>query len=114
MAQLNVEAEKRIARLESTVESLKNVTDTWLNDIKQKIKLICKRTGLSQCSLLTIAYNALEKQAHCHLKARQTKTRQLMKQKGATTREINGYGKINVIAADTKLRTMFEDILNNM
>lgn len=126
-AQINLESERKLAALEGKVDETNRkfdavttfVTspltdaDTWQERMTRHIRRAVEEFGLNYQQFHAKLYEELERTAGVDLKCRQTRMRNRMYAAGATKTECKAVSKLSVIAADKKLRAMFETILRN-
>ena len=126
-AQINLESERKLAALEGKVDETNRkfdavttfVTspltdaDTWQERMTHHIRRAVEEFGLNYQQFHAKLYEELERTAGVSLKCRQTRMRNRMYAAGATKTECKAVSKLSVIAADKKLRAMFETILRN-
>lgn len=126
-AQINLESERKLAALEGKVDETNRkfdavttfVTspltdaDTWQERMTRHIRRAVEEFGLNYQQFHAQLYDELERTAGVDLKCRQTRMRNRMYAAGATKTECKAVSKLSVIAADKKLRAMFETILRN-
>nr|DAU93758.1 MAG TPA: regulatory protein [Caudoviricetes sp.] len=126
-AQINLESERKLAALEGKVDETNRkfdavttfVTspltdaDTWQERMTHHIRRAVEEFGLNYQQFHAKLYEELERTAGVDLKCRQTRMRNRMYAAGATKTECRAVSKLSVIAADKKLRAMFETILRN-
>lgn len=87
--------------------------DTWQERMTRHIRRAVEEFGLNYQQFHAKLYEELERTAGVDLKCRQTRMRNRMYAAGATKTECRAVSKLAVIAADKKLRAMFETILRN-
>ena len=87
--------------------------DTWQERMTRHIRRAVEEFGLNYQQFHAKLYEELERTAGVDLKCRQTRMRNRMYAAGATKTECRAVSKLSVIAADKKLRAMFETILRN-
>lgn len=87
--------------------------DTWQERMTRHIRRAVEEFGLNYQQFHAKLYEELERTAGVDLKCRQTRMRNRMYAAGATKTECKAVSKLSVIAADKKLRAMFETILRN-
>ena len=87
--------------------------DTWQERMTRHIRRAVEEFGLNYQQFHAKLYEDLERTAGVDLKCRQTRMRNRMYAAGATKTECRAVSKLSVIAADKKLRAMFETILRN-
>lgn len=126
-AQINLESERKLAALEGKVDETNRkfdavttfVTspltdaDTWQERMTRHIRRAVEEFGLNYQQFHAKLYEELERTAGVDLKCRQTRMRNRLYAAGATKTECKAVSKLAVIAADKKLRAMFETILRN-
>ena len=126
-AQINLESERKLAALEGKVDETNRkfdavttfVTspltdaDTWQERMTRHIRRAVEEFGLNYQQFHAQLYDELERTAGVDLKCRQTRMRNRMYAAGATKTECKAVSKLSVVAADKKLRAMFETILRN-
>lgn len=126
-AQINLESERKLAALEGKVAETNRkfdavttfVTspltdaDTWQERMTHHIRRAVEEFGLNYQQFHAQLYDELERTAGVDLKCRQTRMRNRLYAAGATKTECKAVSKLSVVAADKKLRAMFETILRN-
>lgn len=126
-AQINLESERKLAALEGKVDETNRkfdavttfVTspltdaDTWQERMTRHIRRAVEEFGLNYQQFHAQLYDELERTAGVSLKCRQTRMRNRLYAAGATKTECKAVSKLSVVAADKKLRAMFETILRN-
>lgn len=115
-AQLLVEQEKRIERIEQRVETALTAiarpnADTWVSDMAEAMKRYCKAKGLSEPAGRGRLYAMLDREANCSTDARLRCLRARRKETGERRRDYMALTKLDAIAADKKLRVAFEGIV---
>lgn len=115
-AQLLVEQEKRIARIEQRVETALTAIarpsgDTWVEDMKAAIAGYCRATGLTEPAGRGRLYAMLDREASCNTDARLRRLRQRRKETGERRRDYMALTKLDAIAVDQKLRVAFEGLV---
>lgn len=115
-AQLLVEQEKRIARIEQRVETAltaiaRPAGDTWVEDMKTAIAGYCKATGLTEITGRGRLYEMLDREADCSTDARLRCLRSRKKDSGERHKDYMALTKLDAIALDKKLRVAFEGIV---
>ena len=115
-AQLLVEQEKRIARIEQRVETAltaiaRPAGDTWVEDMKTAIAGYCKATGLTEITGRGRLYEMLDREADCSTDARLRCLRSRKKDSGERRKDYMALTKLDAIALDKKLRVAFEGIV---
>lgn len=126
-AQINLESERKLAALEGKLDETNRkfdavttfVTspltdaDTWQERMTRHIRRAVEEFGLNYQQFHAQLYDELERTAGVDLKCRQTRMRNRLYAAGATKTECKAVSKLSVVAADKKLRAMFETILRN-
>lgn len=115
-AQLLVEQEKRIERIEQRVETALTAiarpsADTWVPDMAEAMKRYCKATGLTEPVGRGRLYAMLDREANCSTDARLRRMRARQKEIGKRRKDYMALTKLDAIAADKKLRVAFEGIV---
>ena len=115
-AQLLVEQEKRIARIEQRVETAltaiaRPAGDTWVEHMKTAIAGYCKATGLTEITGRGRLYEMLDREADCSTDARLRCLRNRKKDAGERRKDYMALTKLDAIALDKKLRVAFEGIV---
>lgn len=115
-AQLLVEQEKRIERIEQRVETALTAiarpsADTWVPDMAEAMKRYCKATGLTEPVGRGRLYAMLDREANCSTDARLRRLRARQKEIGKRRKDYMALTKLDAIAADKKLRVAFEGIV---
>ena len=115
-AQLLVEQEKRIARIEQRVETALTAIarpsgDTWVQDMKEAMKRYCEAKGLTEPAGRGRHYAMLDREASCNTDARLRRLRQRRKETGERRRDYMALTKLDAIAVDKGLRVAFEGIV---
>lgn len=87
--------------------------DTWQERMTRHIRRAVEEFGLNYQQFHAKLYEELERTAGVDLKCRQTRMRNRLYAAGATKTECKAVSKLSVVAADKKLRAMFETILRN-
>lgn len=87
--------------------------DTWQERMTRHIRRAVEQFGLNYQQFHAQLYDELERTAGVDLKCRQTRMRNRMFAAGATKTECKNVSKLSIVAADKKLRAMFETILRN-
>ena len=115
-AQLLVEQEKRIARIEQRVETALTAiarpsADTWVPDMVEAKTRYCQATGLTAPVGRGRLYAMLDREANCSTDARLRRLRGRQKEIGKRRKDYMALTKLDAIAADKKLRVAFEGIV---
>ena len=87
--------------------------DTWQERMTRHIRRAVEEFGLNYQKFHAQLYDELERTAGVDLKCRQTRMRNRLYAAGATKTECKAVSKLSIVAADKKLRAMFETILRN-
>lgn len=126
-AQINLESERKLHALEgklddtnkrfeavtSFVTSPLTEVDTWQERMTRHIRRAVEQFGLNYQQFHAQLYEELERAAGVDLQIRQTRLRKRMMDSGATKTECKNVSKLSIVAADKKLRAMFETLLRN-
>lgn len=107
------ETNRKFDAVTSFVTSPLTDADTWQERMTRHIRRAVEEFGLNYQQFHAKLYEELERTAGVDLKCRQTRMRNRMYAAGATKTECRAVSKLSVIAADKKLRAMFETILRN-
>lgn len=115
-AQLLVEQEKRIARIEQRVDHALTAiarpqADNWIADMKGSIRAYCEATGLTDAAGRGRLYAALDSEANCNTDRRLSELRRRQKKAGVRYKDYMALTKLDAIAADKQLRVAFEGIV---
>lgn len=115
-AQLLVEQEKRIARIEQRIDHALTAiarpqADNWVEDMKGSIRAYCEATGLTDAAGRGRLYAALDREAKCSTDRRLSKLRERQKTAGLRRKDYMALTKLDAIAADKQLRVAFEGIV---
>lgn len=115
-AQLLVEQEKRIERIEQRVETALTAiarpsADTWVPDMAEAMKRYCQATGLTEPVGRGRLYAMLDREANCSTDARLRRLRDRQKEIGKRYKDYMALTKLDAIAEDKKLRVAFEGIV---
>lgn len=115
-AQLLVEQEKRIERIEQRVETALTAiarpsADTWVPDMAEAMKRYCQATGLTEPVGRGRLYAMLDREANCSTDARLRRLRARQKEIGKRYKDYMALTKLDAIAEDKKLRVAFEGIV---
>ena len=115
-AQLLVEQEKRIARIEQRVDHALTAiarpqADNWVEDMKNSIRAYCEAKGLTDAAGRGRLYAALDSEANCNTDRRLSELRRRQKKAGVRYKEYMALTKLDAIAADKQLRVAFEGIV---
>lgn len=115
-AQLLVEQEKRIARIEQRVDHALTAiarpqADNWVEDMKNSIRAYCEAKGLTDAAGRGRLYAALDSEANCNTDRRLSELRRRQKKAGVRYKDYMALTKLDAIAADKQLRVAFEGIV---
>lgn len=115
-AQLLVEQEKRIERIEQRMETALTAiarpsADTWVPDMAEAMKRYCEAKGLSVPAGKGRLYAMLDREANCSTDARLRRLRARQKEVGKRYKDYMALTKLDAIAEDKKLRVAFEGIV---
>lgn len=115
-AQILLEQEKRLTRIEQRVETALTAIarpggDTWVEDMKAAIAGYCKASGLMDTAGRGRLYEMLEREARCDTNARLRCLRQRRKEAGDRYKDYMALTKLDAIALDRKMRVAFEGIV---
>lgn len=115
-AQLLVEQEKRLSRIEQRVETALTAiarpqADNWIADMKDSIRAYCEAKGLSETAGHGRLYAALDSEANCNTDRRLSELRRRQKKAGVRYKDYMALTKLDAIAADKQLRVAFEGIV---
>jgi len=124
-AQLLVEMERRVDEVQGQTQALEAKMDTalkafsrpaedhWKADMDAAIKALCKEQGWSVTATKGRMYAELDSSAVCNVDARLTNLRQRKRRSGVRRRDAMELTKLDAIAADKRLRAIFEGIVRN-
>lgn len=124
-AQLNVDMEKRIARVEDMqirqAEQVQEVVgifalptvqrEQWCEQMNKRISAICERDGCPHQKFRGDTYRELEDQAGVNLESRLTRKKRRMKEAGEKASVYRNITKLQIIGEDAKLRPIYEGII---
>lgn len=115
-AQLLVEQEKRIERIEQRMETALTAiarpsADTWVPDMAEAMQRYCEAKGLSVPAGKGRLYAMLDREANCSTDARLRRLRARQKEIGKRYKDYMALTKLDAIAEDKKLRVAFEGIV---
>ena len=122
-AQLMVDMERKVEEvashtlaLEAKVDNAVKVfsrpaQDHWKNDMDAAIKELCQAKSLSIPATQGRMYDELEHTAGCSVNSRLTRLRQRKKKSGTRHRDAMALTKLDAIAADKQLRSIFESVV---
>lgn len=124
-AQVLVEMEQRMDQMQAHAAALESKVDTamkafsrpaadhWTSDTDKAIKELCEVRHLSVTATKGRMYAELERTANCNINARLSRLRSRKKKTGMRHRDAMELNKLDAIAADKKLRAIFEGIVRN-
>lgn len=124
-AQLLVDMEQRMDRFETQTNQLADKVDTaikvfsrpsedhWKSDMDKAIKALCDDAHLSVLATKGRMFDELEDAAGCSVASRLTRLRSRKKKTGARYKDAMALTKLDAIAADKKLRAVFEGIVRS-
>lgn len=124
-AQVLVEMEQRMDQMQAHAAALESKVDTamkafsrpaadhWTSDTDKAIKELCEVQRLSVTATKGRMYAELERAANCNINARLSRLRSRKKKTGMRHRDAMELNKLDAIAADKKLRAIFEGIVRN-
>ena len=124
-AQVNLEQEQRLTALESRFDRTESTmqrtmdifgapaceVDDWCEKMNHEINTIVEQYGLNHQKFRSEVYAQVEQEAGVDIGLRQKRRRNRMKKNGATSSECKAVSKLQIIAADKKLRAIFESVL---
>lgn len=122
-ANLLVEMEQKVAGVEAHTLALEEKVDNavkvfsrpaqdhWKTDMSQAIKELCHTHKLSIPATTGRMYDELEQAAGCQINARLSRLRARKRKAGATYREAAALNKLDAVAGDKHLRSIFEGIV---
>lgn len=124
MAKSNLETEKRLKSLEAQVSKTSDKLETalniftapscevsWKDNVRATVSKMCENSGKCWSVIYGEMYNQLEIEAGCNLSARVRKAQERMEKQGYTYKQRKAYCKLDAVADDKKLRTIFEGII---
>lgn len=122
-ANLLVQMEQKVDAVESHTLALEEKVDNavkvfsrpnvdhWQGDMDKSIKELCRTNSLSIPATKGRMYDELEEAAGAQINARLSRLRTRKRKAGATHREAVSLNKLDAIAADKHLRSIFEGIV---
>ena len=122
-ANLLVQMEQKVAAVETHTLALEEKVDNavkvfsrpaqdhWKADMDEAIKELCRAHSLSIPATKGRMYDELEQAAGCQINARLSRLRTRKRKAGATHREAVSLNKLDAIAADKHLKTIFEGVV---
>ena len=87
--------------------------DHWKEDMDKQIKEVCALYGSSIIKLKGQLYAELEQKANCNISSRLAALRRRSKKAGMRSADAAALTKLDAIAADKKLRAIFEGIVRS-
>ena len=124
-AQINMEAEQRINRLEArqtaqdakiegiaeTFAATPTEGEAWQEETRKKVTSLAEQSHTSYQDTWTKLYERLEREGHCRLSVLRQNARDRMRVNGATVAQQNNVSKLQVISENPRLRAIFSGIL---
>lgn len=122
-ANLLVQMEQKVTAVESHALALEEKVDNavkvfsrpnvdhWKADMDAAIKDLCQTHSLSIPATKGRVYDELEQAAGCQINARLSRLRTRKRKAGATHKEAASLNKLDAIAADKHLKTIFEGVV---
>ena len=87
--------------------------DHWKEDMDKAVKEVCELYGSSIIKLKGQLYTELEQKANCNINSRLAALRRRSKKSGMRCADAMALTKLDAIAADKKLRAIFEGIVRS-
>ncbi len=124
-AQLLVDMEQKVDAMQTQTRQLEAKVDTaikafsrpsedhWKDDMDKAIKDLCETQHRSLVKTRGAMYSELERVANCNVDARLNRLRSRKKATGMRCRDTRALTKLDAIAADKKLRAIFEGIVRS-
>lgn len=124
-AQLLVDMEQKVNAVQTQTLKLEAKVDTaikafsrpsvdhWKDDMDKAIKELCTELSTSLPKTRGKMYEELERVANCNIDARLGRLRGRMRHNGMRYRDAMALTKLDAIAADKKLRAIFEGIVRS-
>lgn len=124
-AQILVEMEKRMDEMQGQTQALEVKVDTaikafsrpaedhWKADMDKAVKELCVQIKWSLPKLRGALYAELEETANCSINSRLKALRKRKMKTGIRYRDAEALTKLDAIAADKKLRVIFEGIVRS-
>lgn len=119
--QINQELSDRVDTVEEKVSTMVETlalpspgADTWQKTMNARMNKLCTRHALDHEATRSDLYNSLEDVARVNLKSRLKNLRARMQSAGATKSQISAASRLTVIAADPKLRAIYESLFNKL
>lgn len=111
-ADLSQQTHALTTRVDSTVKAFSRPSESnWKVDTDMAIKELCASVKWSLPKYRGKIYAELEARAGCSLNARVVRARNRLRKNGATYNQAMAFGKLDCIAADKKLRDIFNSII---
>lgn len=119
--QINQELSDRVDTVEEKVSTMVETlalpspgADTWQKTMNARMNKLCTRHALDHEATRSDLYKSLEDVARVNLKSRLKNLRARMHSAGATKSQIIAASRLTVIAADPKLRAIYESLFNKL
>lgn len=124
-AQLLVEMERRVDEVQGQTQALEARVDTalkafsrpaedhWKADMDAAIKDLCREQGWSVTATKGRMYAELDRTAACSVNARLSRLRDRKRKAGMRRRDAMELTKLDAIAADKRLRAIFEGVVRS-
>lgn len=119
--QINQELSDRVDTVEEKVSTMVETlalpspgADTWQKTMNARMNKLCTRHALDHEATRSDLYKSLEDVARVNLKSRLKNLRARMQSAGATKSQISAASRLTVIAADPKLRAIYESLFNKL
>lgn len=119
--QINQELSDRVDTVEEKVSTMVETlalpspgADTWQKTMNARMNKLCTRHALDHEATRSDLYKSLEDVARVNLKSRLKNLRARMHSAGATKSQISAASRLTVIAADPKLRAIYESLFNKL
>ena len=119
--QINQELSDRVDTVEEKVSTMVETlalpspgADTWQKTMNARMNKLCTRHALDHEATRSDLYKSLEDVARVNLKSRLKNLRARMQSAGATKSQMSAASRLTVIAADPKLRAIYESLFNKL
>jgi len=124
-AQVLVDMEQRMNQMQGQTRALEAKVETairafsrpdkdhWKEDMDKAVKEVCELYGSSIIKLKGQLYAELEQKANCNINSRLAALRRRSKKTGMRYSDTMALNKLDAIAADKKLRAIFEGIVRS-
>lgn len=119
--QINQELSDRVDTVEEKVSTMVETlalpspgADTWQKTMNARMNKLCTRHALDHEATRSDLYSSLEDVARVNLKSRLKNLRTRMQSAGATKSQMSAASRLTVIAADPKLRAIYESLFNKL